>query len=58
MSDDASSARGLFERSLEQSMKLKYKDGIAEAKRALRRLDRPQLNPDSTIKALKDQKST
>jgi len=58
MNDDASSARELFNRSLEKSAKLKFRHGIFEAKRALRRLERAQPNSDDSIQTLNDQKST
>ncbi|KAI0298704.1 hypothetical protein B0F90DRAFT_1818571 [Multifurca ochricompacta] len=44
MNDDSKSARPLFERSLEQSKKLRSQEGIILARNAIRRLDRKQLD--------------
>lgn len=42
MREDLPTARLLFERSLEQSKKIGLREGLFEAKQALRRLDRLQ----------------
>ena len=39
MNGDPKSARQLFEQSFEQSKKLKYQEGLMQARRAIRRLD-------------------
>jgi hypothetical protein len=42
MNDDAKSARQFFEQSLEQSKKLKFQEGVMQARNAIRRLDNKQ----------------
>lgn len=42
MNDDPKSARELFEQSLEQSKKLKFQEGMVQARSAIRRLDNKQ----------------
>jgi hypothetical protein len=42
MNDDPKSARQLFEQSFEQSKKLKFQEGLMQARRAIRRLDTKQ----------------
>jgi hypothetical protein len=42
MNDDPKSARQFFEQSLEQSKKLKFQEGMMQAKNAIRRLDNKQ----------------
>lgn len=39
MNNDPKSARQLFEQSFEQSKKLKFQEGLVQARRAIRRLD-------------------
>jgi hypothetical protein len=43
MNDDPKSARQFFEQSLEQSKKLKFQEGMTQARNAIRRLDNKQL---------------
>jgi hypothetical protein len=42
MNDDPKSARQFFERSLEQSKKLNFQEGMMQARNAIRRLDNKQ----------------
>jgi hypothetical protein len=45
MNGDPKSARQLFEQSFEQSKKLKSQEGLMQARRAIRRLDIKQYEP-------------
>jgi hypothetical protein len=42
MNGDPKSARQMFEQSLEQSKNLRWQEGLAQARNAIRRLDRRQ----------------
>lgn len=47
MNDDPRSARQMFEQSLEQSKNLKWQEGMAQARNAIRRLNRLQFDAPS-----------
>jgi len=50
MNDDPKSARQFFEQSLEQSKKLKFQEGMTQARNAIRRLDNKQFaTPPSNV---------
>jgi hypothetical protein len=54
MNGDPKSARQMFEQSVEQSRNLRWQEGVAQARNAIRRLDRrqfeePSLPPDPEL---------
>ena len=49
MNGDPKSARQMFEQSLEQSKNLRWQEGLAQARNAIRRLDRRQFEEPSQL---------
>ena len=49
MNGDPKSARQMFEQSFEQSKGLRWQEGVAQARNAIRRLDRRQFEEPSPL---------